>query len=313
MLKKIFKAAKKAAPIIGGTIGFALGGPMGASIGSGLGSLAGGRSVEDSLRNAAIAGAMGYGAKTFMGMPGGKGLGSLKAFGSNFAPTQATSATQIMGRPMQTTMQNPSTLSKLTNFIKANPKKSAIGAALGLGALGGMGGEEEETITMDDITGTKGNLRDLQTAEIIKNQVVPYGQMGNAYGFANGGLARLASGGYMNLNGFSNQVNDDVQSLTASDNIDNRIMQNLQFEQMAPGIMGYANGGDFPRKNGPIAGPGTETSDEVPAMLSDGEFVINARTVRGLGAAMGAKNKKEERDRGSKFLYSVQNNYGEKT
>ena len=81
---------------------------------------------------------------------------------------------------------------------------------------------------------------------------------------------------------------------------------------MAPGIMGYANGGDFPRKNGPIAGPGTETSDEVPAMLSDGEFVINARTVRGLGAAMGAKNKKEERDRGSKFLYSVQNNYGEK-
>ena len=309
MLKKIFKAAKKAAPIIGGTIGFALGGPMGASIGSGLGSLAGGRSVEDSLRNAAIAGAMGYGAKTFMGMPGGKGLGSLKAFGSNFAPTQATSATQIMGRPMQTTMQNPSTLSKLTNFIKANPKKSAIGAALGLGALGGMGGEEEETITMDDITGTKGNLRDLQTAEIIKNQVVPYGQMGNAYGLADGGLAHLANGGYMSS--FPNQ-NMNTQSLTASDNIDDRIMQNLQFEQMAPGMMGYADGGDFPRKNGPIAGPGTETSDEVPAMLSDGEFVINARTVRGLGAAMGAKNKEDERDRGSNFLYSIQDNYGEK-
>jgi hypothetical protein len=309
MLKKIFKAAKKAAPIIGGTIGFALGGPMGASIGSGLGSLAGGRSVEDSLRNAAIAGAMGYGAKTFMGMPGGKGLGSLKAFGSNFAPTQATSATQIMGRPMQTTMQNPSTLSKLTNFIKANPKKSAIGAALGLGALGGMGGEEEETITMDDITGTKGNLRDLQTAEIIKNQVVPYGQMGNAYGLADGGLAHLANGGYMSS--FPNQ-NMETQSLTASDNIDDRIMQNLQFERMAPGMMGYADGGDFPRKNGPIAGPGTETSDEVPAMLSDGEFVINARTVRGLGAAMGAKNKEDERDRGSNFLYSIQDNYGEK-
>ena len=309
MLKKIFKAAKKAAPIIGGTIGFALGGPMGASIGSGLGSLAGGRSVEDSLRNAAIAGAMGYGAKTFMGMPGGKGLGSLKAFGSNFAPTQATSATQIMGRPMQTTMQNPSTLSKLTNFIKANPKKSAIGAALGLGALGGMGGEEEETITMDDITGTKGNLRDLQTAEIIKNQVVPYGQMGNAYGLADGGLAHLSNGGYMSS--FPNQ-NMNTQSLTASDNIDDRIMQNLQFEQMAPGMMGYADGGDFPRKNGPIAGPGTETSDEVPAMLSDGEFVINARTVRGLGAAMGAKNKEDERDRGSNFLYSIQDNYGEK-
>ena len=133
--------------------------------------------------------------------------------------------------------------------------------------------------------------------------------MGNAYGLADGGLAHLADGGYMSS--FPNQ-NMGTQSLTASDNIDDRIMQNLQFERMAPGMMGYADGGDFPRKNGPIAGPGTETSDEVPAMLSDGEFVINARTVRGLGAAMGAKNKEDERDRGSNFLYSIQDNYGEK-
>ena len=107
-----------------------------------------------------------------------------------------------------------------------------------------------------------------------------------------------------------NYINGDVESLTASDNIDDRIMKNLEFEKMAPGMMGYADGGDFPRKNGKIAGPGTETSDEVPAMLSDGEFVVNARTVRGLGAAMGAKGKEDERDRGSKFLYSIQDNYG---
>jgi hypothetical protein len=46
-----------------------------------------------------------------------------------------------------------------------------------------------------------------------------------------------------------------------------------------------ANGGDisFPRKNGPIYGPGTETSDDIPAMLSDGEFVMTARAVRGAG------------------------------
>lgn len=49
---------------------------------------------------------------------------------------------------------------------------------------------------------------------------------------------------------------------------------------------GAANGGDiqhFPRKNGPIYGPGTETSDDIPAMLSDGEFVMTARAVRGAG------------------------------
>jgi len=53
---------------------------------------------------------------------------------------------------------------------------------------------------------------------------------------------------------------------------------------LAPG--GAANGGDissFPRRNGAIRGPGTETSDDIPAMLSDGEFVMTARAVRGAG------------------------------
>ena len=50
----------------------------------------------------------------------------------------------------------------------------------------------------------------------------------------------VADGGYMSS--FPNQ-NMETQSLTASDNIDDRIMQNLQFERMAPGMMGYANGG----------------------------------------------------------------------
>tara|TARA_R110002074_G_scaffold247145_1_gene419162 strand:- start:422 stop:1753 length:1332 start_codon:yes stop_codon:yes gene_type:complete len=45
-----------------------------------------------------------------------------------------------------------------------------------------------------------------------------------------------------------------------------------------------ANGGEmFPRRDGYIAGPGTETSDDIPAMLSDGEFVMTSKAVRGLG------------------------------
>lgn len=47
-----------------------------------------------------------------------------------------------------------------------------------------------------------------------------------------------------------------------------------------------ATGGEminFPRRNGAISGPGTETSDDVPAMLSDGEFVMTAKAVRGAG------------------------------
>ena len=40
---------------------------------------------------------------------------------------------------------------------------------------------------------------------------------------------------------------------------------------------------DFPRKTGPILGPGTGTSDDIPAMLSDGEFVFTAKAVRNMG------------------------------
>ena len=54
-------------------------------------------------------------------------------------------------------------------------------------------------------------------------------------------------------------------------------------EEVLP--MFAAKGGEmtFPRRQGYIAGPGTETSDDIPAMLSDGEFVMTARAVRGAG------------------------------
>lgn len=41
---------------------------------------------------------------------------------------------------------------------------------------------------------------------------------------------------------------------------------------------------EFERMNGGINGEGTETSDDVPAMLSDGEYVMTGRAVRGAGA-----------------------------
>ena len=64
------------------------------------------------------------------------------------------------------------------------------------------------------------------------------------------------------------------------------------------GIMQFADGGvvqmqeggeapidpaNFPPMDGDINGPGTETSDDIPAMLSDGEFVMTAKAVRGAG------------------------------
>jgi hypothetical protein len=69
-----------------------------------------------------------------------------------------------------------------------------------------------------------------------------------------------------------------------------------------------AEGGEaFPRMNGPISGPGTETSDDIPAMLSDGEFVVNAKAVRGVGKLNGAgKTKEEQRREGARMMYALQ-------
>ena len=62
------------------------------------------------------------------------------------------------------------------------------------------------------------------------------------------------------------------------------------------GIAALATGG-YPRKTGQISGPGTETSDSIPAMLSDGEFVMTAKAVRGLG--------KGSRREGAKKMYAL--------
>jgi hypothetical protein len=64
----------------------------------------------------------------------------------------------------------------------------------------------------------------------------------------------------------------------------------------------------FPRVNGQISGPGTERSDDIPAMLSDGEFVVNAKAVRGIGNIGGANGSKEDQRReGARMMYALQN------
>ena len=57
----------------------------------------------------------------------------------------------------------------------------------------------------------------------------------------------------------------------------------------------------FPRMNGPIEGPGTETSDDIPAMLSDGEFVMTAKAVRGAGNG--------SRQEGMRNMYQMMSNF----
>jgi hypothetical protein len=59
----------------------------------------------------------------------------------------------------------------------------------------------------------------------------------------------------------------------------------------------FASGGQYPRRTGAIDGPGTGTSDSIPAMLSDGEFVFTAKAVRNAGGG--------SRRAGAKKMYQL--------
>jgi hypothetical protein len=79
--------------------------------------------------------------------------------------------------------------------------------------------------------------------------------------------------------------------------------QNFGFDRFGNPIQSVyaaAEGGainGFPRRSGFISGPGTETSDSIPAMLSDGEFVMTAQAVRGLGGG--------SREKGVRKMYDM--------
>jgi len=76
----------------------------------------------------------------------------------------------------------------------------------------------------------------------------------------------------------------------------------LRESQATGGIMGYYGGGmsDMDLTQGGASfGPGTGTSDDIPAMLSDGEFVVTANAVKNLGGG--------NRMLGAKKMYQMMN------
>jgi hypothetical protein len=97
----------------------------------------------------------------------------------------------------------------------------------------------------------------------------------------------------------------------------------MRYGGMVP--MAYATGGkvsteDFKKKNGKINGEGTETSDDIPAMLSDGEFVMTGQAVRGAGSFDMDSNNGiitltpkggEDRDKGTQLMYEMMELFAE--
>jgi len=89
------------------------------------------------------------------------------------------------------------------------------------------------------------------------------------------------------------------------DGYDDRTGAKILAEDIASGTYKYAfdpnlfygNNPYYAAGGGEISGPGTGTSDSIPAMLSDGEFVMTANAVRGAGGG--------DRQQGAKRMYAM--------
>jgi hypothetical protein len=303
-LKKIFQRAKKAvrdvgselkdndllrtalpfvlpsvAPFLGGSeklVSF-LGSNMGRNIvGAGIGALSGqnaGDIGKDLLIQNAISGGLGA-------LNAGQG-NRMTGFTEGFNPLRGPNATSAINQVGGNTAANPNNQETL-DFLTKNTTQPSI--------FNRIGETVSNFMVNPDETGLKKYSGLIATAGV--------------------GAAMLAAQQAGDQLAFGDYVYDPAQNvyLKGNQTIDQNSFYNAlsdfydsggtAFGSETGSPVGYAQGGDtkFPRKTGMIDGPGTGQSDSIPAMLSDGEFVITKQAVVGLGNG--------SRDKGTKKLYS---------
>ena len=304
LFKKVKKVVKKVAPIAGALLIPGVGGALGkglSAVGSklgikaGLGSkLLGGKGILDTA-TAVRGGLAGFGRNLFGGnqptqqtIQQGDTLTSIAA-ANNVSVDQLLQANPSITDPNAIVAGDTIAIPGVNVALERGPLNMPFGPMLRKRFLG------------DDSQPIFGQQTGTQTGSGLGLGGV--GNLALLFGLATKKAAEKTEGGLR-----------DVRLSTRPDLMPQQVFQGFDVG-VRPG-MSYGGGMGFReldmRMGGPSEGPGTETSDDIPAMLSDGEFVINAKTVRGLGAAMGGKGKEDTRDRGSKFLYSLQENYGGK-
>jgi len=281
-LKKVFNSVKKvlktAAPVIGAIAGSFIPGVgpiLGPAIGSFAASKLAGKSTKSALLGAALAGAGGYALSGSQAALAG-GIGSGNTLGSSLMAGYGTGGTGISsvlptfgstvgsgtpGAVATNAMMNPTTVagtvgnlaSTAGNYLAANP---GLALALGSGVVAAL--EKPEKISADPgPTGAEtlakdpekyGLNRSLDAAPVVSYAPANYDSI-----YAN--LPQM----YMPVD----RRGVGLAGLSYPVTPYNPVVQ-------------VASGGE-------LVGPGTGTSDSIPAMLSDGEFVMTAKAVRGAG------------------------------
>jgi hypothetical protein len=260
IFKNVTRLLKKAAPVIGGSIGFMIGGPLGsAAIGSALGAGIGSLVGGADTDDALKAALLG-------------GIGGYAASGGNFFTPTAGSAAgtagvtgsaanitgpEIFDPTTVTAVKQAGNTGIMSTLKDFATSPTGIATIGGLGTLAALSGEEEEKATTTE-------------------------QKPFPKGTTRLGMGRIGNKSY---------------------NLDNEEERKKYFEDLREkqGIMPRDRevGIDpiFSASGGEVEGPGTGTSDSVPAMLSDGEFVLTAKAVRGAGGG--------DRDIGAARMYDM--------
>ncbi len=314
---KVFKSAKKivkkAAPVIGGAVGFAVAGPAGAAIGSGIGGLAGGHGVGKSLMYAA-------GAYGLSSLAVGAGLGA--AAGAGNVPGFMTAAGNVSGSVLQGGAGS-GLFSGIMGGLKSLPGNIMRGATNFMGGQRpGAVGVDPRNVTPSGVWDTGRGSGGVPVTEdpgkfslvkgLFNKLNSPLGVFGatTALGYLGAkqkpetdpvAEAKRMMSGYQSPTDikygtkFSSAPGQKVKGLFWNPST-------LQYQDQPVAVAakgGIMSMSDFPRKTGQISGPGTETSDSVPALLSDGEFVMTAKAVRGMGNG--------SRREGAKRMYELMN------
>ena len=270
-------------PIIGTAAGFYFGGPMGASIGSGIGSLAGGKSVNDALTNAALA----YGVTSFV--PSSMMSSSAQASTGMFGPN-ALQNSLYSGAAKVPNVSVPTGVTDTGFALGDTAAAEAADLATATGGSDGMFGGVMDFVTKNPMTSLGlGSLAlgALSSPEEEETSNPDYGRPGEAWDVEYRGTRYDL---------------DDPEERDAYNT--RKAADRREYSEREPVLA--AHGGamyghdkmsyDTPI-TGEVSGPGSGTSDSVPARLSDGEFVLTAKSVRGAGAG--------DRDVGAARLYDM--------
>lgn len=299
------KAFKKIAPVVLPFVAAAtpLGPIYGAMAGTGIASLAQGKSLKKSLRDALVSGGV---AGLTRGLTGG--MGAVRQDLSNFSGRLGqTFRNPFKGAPY---LANPFKPENSTD-----PFRQGIYSSTGPGAVSNSLTDEVNKILAEGQIKDENVALALAKDNLAKNTPSFLSKYGPAIGLGAVGLGALGAfdepEDEERVDFFADDpkyqpgtpLGDANQRLLTSGGVGQpRPFTPVAMEDVVIPSRFAANGGEidrqyFPPRIGAISGPGTGTSDDVPAMLSDGEFVMTAKAVRGAGNG--------SREQGMRNMYDI--------